>query len=129
MKIVPLDEIDALPVNDEARAKALKEFLDERVRRERVLDVLMAEFKAVEQNDVVVDRVILSPTEYATLRTVARDTLDIETNAQVIRTGVLAHLWTARVFVRKDYKGMRVLGENPFPLEGVLGVFDEKELP
>jgi len=58
-------------------------------------------FANVERTDVRVASVFLNAKDYADLRKWDRDTLDIETQAVLLKTGLMATLWGARLMVSR----------------------------
>lgn len=58
-------------------------------------------FAAVERTDIRVATVFLNAKDYADLRKWDRDTLDIETQAVLLKTGLMATLWGAKLIVSR----------------------------
>ena len=58
-------------------------------------------FAAIERSDIRVANVFLNAKDYSDLRKWDRDTLDIETQAQLLKTGLMATLWGARLIVSR----------------------------
>jgi len=58
-------------------------------------------FAAIERSDVRVSTVFLNAKDYADLRKWDRDTLDIETQAVLLKTGLMATLWGAKLVVSR----------------------------
>jgi HK97 family phage major capsid protein len=58
-------------------------------------------FAAIERNDIRVATVFLNAKDYADLRKWDRDTLDIETQAVLLKTGLMATLWGAKLITSR----------------------------
>lgn len=58
-------------------------------------------FAAIERSDIRVATVFLNAKDYADLRKWDRDTLDIETQAVLLKTGLMATLWGAKLIVSR----------------------------
>lgn len=58
-------------------------------------------FAAIERSDIRVATVFLNAKDYADLRKWDRDTLDIETQAILLKTGLMATLWGAKLIVSR----------------------------
>lgn len=58
-------------------------------------------FAAIERSDIRVATVFLNAKDYADLRKWDRDTLDIETQAILLKTGLMATLWGAKLMVSR----------------------------
>jgi len=73
-------------------------------------------FANVERTDIRVATVFLNAKDYADLRKWDRDTLDIETQAVLLKTGLMATLWGAKLIVSRIVpEGMvYVCGESEF---------------
>jgi len=63
--------------------------------------VLADIFSLVERHDLRVARVFLNARDYADLRKFGRDILDIETQAELLDTGLMARLWGAQIIVSR----------------------------
>jgi len=63
--------------------------------------VLADAFALVERHDLRVARVFMNARDYADLRKFGRDILDIETQAQLLKTGLMGTLWGAQVIVSR----------------------------
>jgi hypothetical protein len=64
-------------------------------------DVLADAFADVERHDLRVARIYSNARDYADVRKWGRDILDIETQAVLLKTGLLAHLWGAQILVSR----------------------------
>lgn len=73
-------------------------------------------FASVERTDIRVATVFLNAKDYADLRKWDRDTLDIETQAVLLKTGLMATLWGAKLIVSRIVPEGRVYvcGESEF---------------
>ena len=58
-------------------------------------------FANVERTDIRVANVFLNAKDYADLRKWDRDTLDVETQAILLKTGLMATLWGAKLYVSR----------------------------
>ena len=58
-------------------------------------------FANIERTDIRVATVFLNAKDYADLRKWDRDTLDIETQAILLKTGLMATLWGAKLIVSR----------------------------
>jgi hypothetical protein len=58
-------------------------------------------FASIERSDIRVATVFLNAKDYADLRKWDRDTLDIETQAVLLKTGLMATLWGAKLIVSR----------------------------
>jgi len=58
-------------------------------------------FALIETNDVRVANVFLNAKDYADLRKWDRDTLDVETQAVLLKTGLMGTIWGARLIVSR----------------------------
>jgi hypothetical protein len=58
-------------------------------------------FAAVEQWDLRVARIFCNALDYADIRKWGRDVLDIETQANLLKTGMMATLWGAQIIVSR----------------------------
>lgn len=63
--------------------------------------VLADAFALVERHDLRVARVFMNARDYADLRKFGRDILDIETQATLLKTGLMGTLWGAQVIVSR----------------------------
>jgi len=63
--------------------------------------VLADAFAAVEQHDLRVARVFMNAVDYADIRKFGRDILDVETQRDLIQTGLMGRLWGASVIVSR----------------------------
>ena len=63
--------------------------------------VLSDAFGLVERHDLRVARVYMNARDYADLRKFGRDILDIETQATLLKTGLMATLWGAQIVVSR----------------------------
>lgn len=63
--------------------------------------VLADAFSLIERHDLRVARVYMNARDYADLRKFGRDILDIETQATLIKTGLMATLWGAQVITSR----------------------------
>lgn len=63
--------------------------------------VLSDAFGLVERHDLRVARVFMNARDYADLRKFGRDILDIEAQATLLRTGLMASLWGAQIIVSR----------------------------
>ena len=79
-------------------------------------DVLADAFGEIEQYGIGVARLFLNAKDYADLRKFGRDTLDLQTQAQLLKTGVMATIWGAQLIVsRVVTRGLvYVCGEKKF---------------
>lgn len=64
-------------------------------------DVIIDAFGDIEANDIRVARVFMNAKDYADLRKFGRDVLDIETQAVLFHTGLVATMWGAQVLVSR----------------------------
>lgn len=64
-------------------------------------NVLADAFANIERTDVSVATVFLNAKDYADLRKWDRDTLDIETQSYLLKTGLMATLWGAKLVVTR----------------------------
>ena len=64
-------------------------------------DVLADAFSLVERHDLRVARVFMNARDYADLRKFGRDILDIETQRDLLKTGLMATLWGAQIIVSR----------------------------
>jgi hypothetical protein len=64
-------------------------------------NALVDAFANVERSDMRVAHVFLNAKDYADLRKWDRDTLDIETQAKLLKTGLMATLWGAKLIVSR----------------------------
>jgi len=58
-------------------------------------------FAAVERSDIRVANVFCNAKDYADLRKWDRDTLDVETQAVLLKTGLMATIWGAKIIVSR----------------------------
>ena len=58
-------------------------------------------FAAIERSDIRVANVFLNARDYADLRKWDRDTLDVETQAVLLKTGLMATVWGAKLIVSR----------------------------
>ena len=58
-------------------------------------------FADVERHDLRVSRVFMNPKDYTDLRKWGRDVLDIESQASLLKTGLMAYLWGAQIIVSR----------------------------
>ena len=58
-------------------------------------------FAAIERSDIRVANVFLNAKDYADLRKWDRDTLDVETQAVLLKTGLMATVWGAKLIVSR----------------------------
>lgn len=63
--------------------------------------VLSDAFGLIERHDLRVARVYMNARDYADLRKFGRDILDIETQATLLKTGLMATLWGAQIIVSR----------------------------
>ena len=63
--------------------------------------VLSDAFGLIERHDLRVARVYMNARDYADLRKFGRDVLDIETQASLLKTGLMATLWGAQIVVSR----------------------------
>jgi hypothetical protein len=73
-------------------------------------------FAAIERSDIRVATIFLNAKDYADLRKWDRDTLDIETQAILLKTGLMATLWGAKLIVSRIVPEgtVYVCGESEF---------------
>jgi len=73
-------------------------------------------FASIERSDIRVATVFLNAKDYADLRKWDRDTLDIETQAALLRTGLMATLWGSKLIVSRIVPEgtVYVCGESEF---------------
>lgn len=64
-------------------------------------DVVADAFADVERHDLRVARIYANAKDYSDLRKWGRDVLDIETQAVLLKTGLLAHLWGAQILISR----------------------------
>ena len=58
-------------------------------------------FADVERHDLRVARIFMNPKDYTDIRKWGRDILDIETQASLLKTGLMAYLWGAQIIVSR----------------------------
>jgi len=58
-------------------------------------------FADVERHDLRVARIFMNPKDFTDLRKWGRDVLDIETQASLLKTGLMAYLWGAQIIVSR----------------------------
>lgn len=58
-------------------------------------------FAAIERSDIRVANVFCNAKDYADLRKWDRDTLDVETQAALLKTGLMATIWGAKIIVSR----------------------------
>jgi len=63
--------------------------------------VLADAFSLVERHDLRVARVFMNARDYSDLRKFGRDILDIESQAVLLKTGLMASLWGAQIIVSR----------------------------
>jgi len=63
--------------------------------------VLADAFALIERHDLRVARIYMNARDYADLRKFGRDILDIETQATLLKTGLMATLWGAQIIVSR----------------------------
>lgn len=63
--------------------------------------VLADAFAEIERNDLRVARVFMNARDYADLRKFGRDILDIESQRDLLKTGLMATLWGAQIIVSR----------------------------
>lgn len=64
-------------------------------------DVLADSFADVERHDLRVARIFMNAKDYTDVRKFGRDTLDIESQAALLATGLMANLWGAKIIVSR----------------------------
>ena len=64
-------------------------------------NVLADAFAAVERTDLRVANLFMNARDFADLRKLDRDTLDVETQAVLFKTGLVASIWGARIIVSR----------------------------
>jgi hypothetical protein len=64
-------------------------------------DVLADAYSLIERHDLRVARVFMNARDYADLRKFGRDILDIETQRDLLKTGLMATLWGAQIIVSR----------------------------
>jgi len=64
-------------------------------------DVLADAFADIERHDLRVARVFMNAKDYGDLRKFGRDILDIETQRDLLKTGLMATLWGAQIIVSR----------------------------
>jgi len=64
-------------------------------------DVLADAFSLIERHDLRVARVFMNARDYADLRKFGRDILDIESQRDLLKTGLMATLWGAQIIVSR----------------------------
>jgi hypothetical protein len=64
-------------------------------------DVLADAFALIERHDLRVARVFMNARDYADLRKFGRDILDIETQRDLLKTGLMATLWGSQIIVSR----------------------------
>ncbi len=64
-------------------------------------DVLADAYALIERHDLRVARVFMNARDYADLRKFGRDILDIETQRDLLKTGLMATLWGAQIIVSR----------------------------
>lgn len=65
------------------------------------VDVLADAFAEIETHDLRVANVFMNARDFTDLRKFGRDTLDIESQAALLKTGLLALLWGAKIIVSR----------------------------
>lgn len=63
--------------------------------------VLADAYSLIERNDLRVSRVFMNARDYADLRKFGRDILDVETQRELLKTGLMATLWGAQIIVTR----------------------------
>lgn len=63
--------------------------------------VLADAFAEIERHDLRVARVFMNATDYADIRKFGRDVLDIESQAALWKTGLMATIWNAQIIVSR----------------------------
>lgn len=58
-------------------------------------------FASIERNDLRVARIFANATDYTDIRKWGRDVLDIETQATLLKTGLMATVWGAQIIVTR----------------------------
>jgi len=64
-------------------------------------DVLADAYSLIERHDLRVARVFMNARDYADLRKFGRDILDIESQRDLLKTGLMATLWGAQIIVSR----------------------------
>ena len=64
-------------------------------------DVLADAYSLIERHDLRVARVFMNARDYADLRKFGRDILDIETQRDLLKTGLMGTLWGAQIIVSR----------------------------
>jgi len=63
--------------------------------------ILADAFAEIERHDLRVARIYMNPTDYSDVRKFGRDILDIESQAQLLKTGLQATLWGAQIITSR----------------------------
>lgn len=63
--------------------------------------VLAEAFSEIEQNDLQVSRMFFNAKDYSDVRKFGRDILDIESQAVLLKTGLMAQLWGAQIMISR----------------------------
>lgn len=101
MIIKSLDEIGAAVTEQE-----ILEYMEERqenyrnsIAQHKFMEQLLDEFAKIESRNVRVSDMVMNGTTFANFRKLSRDNLDLETDRENLRRGILAMLWGARIWV------------------------------
>lgn len=100
-KIQEEEDARSFAVMDAAATDPTNPNSDILVSAPMIADILADAFAEVERWDIRVARVFMNARDYADLRKFDRDTLDIESQAVLLRTGLLAVVWGAQIIVTK----------------------------
>jgi hypothetical protein len=95
------EDTKAFAVMDAAAADPRNANPDITVTAPITVDVLADAFGEVEFHDLVVQNVFMNARDFTDIRKFGRDTLDIESQAALLKTGLQATLWGARIIVSR----------------------------
>ena len=112
------------PITEAERQEMIAKITDEKIRQERFVKFLSDLYAEVEKRNVVVARMEMSPSNYVMLKKgLGKDHLDICTSGPILRTGMMATLWGAPVYVGNVFGEPRVYAEVDLPPEdGILWI-------
>jgi len=88
------------PTEEEVRAE-IRRMATKSLKKESVAEYMAEMFVEVEKDGSMVDRVVTNTEYYFVLRAALRETIEIETRSAVVKMGILAYLWGARIMVSR----------------------------
>lgn len=86
------------------------------------VSTLAQAFASVERHGLRVDKIFMNPSEFPVLRMAGRDVLDFETQRELLRTGFVAQLWGAQIYLSSEVPAGRILVVTEPEYLGVLPV-------